>query len=104
MSLIGHITELALNELRADKVILGIRALDAEQGLTSAYLLETMTDRAILKIAREVIVVADHTKCATVSTAVVAPITAIQMLITDSATPLAFVQTVREQGVRVLVV
>lgn len=104
MSLIGHITEQALSELRADKVILGIRAIDAEQGLTSAYLPETMTDRAILKIGREVIVVADHTKCATVSTAVVAPITAIHTLITDTGTSSDFIQAVQTHGVRVLVV
>ncbi len=104
MSLIGHITELALSELRADKVILGIRAIDAEQGLTSAYLPETMTDRAILKIGREVIVVADHTKCAAVSTAVVAPITSIHTLITDTGASLEFIQAVQAQGVRVMVV
>jgi len=104
MSLIGHITEQALSELRADKVILGIRAIDAEQGLTSAYLPETMTDRAILRVGREVIVVADHTKCATVSTAVVAPITSVHTLITDNGAPHEFLQAVRAQGVRVLVV
>jgi DeoR family transcriptional regulator of aga operon len=104
MSLIGHITELALSDLRADKVILGIRAIDAEQGLTSAYLPETMTDRAILKIGREVIVVADHTKCAAVSTAVVAPITSIHTLITDTSTSQDFVAAVRAQGVKVIVV
>ncbi len=104
MSLLGHIAELALSELRADKVILGIRAIDAEQGLTSAYLPETMTDRAILKIGREVIVVADHTKCAAVSTAVVAPAASIHTLITDTGTPPEFVQAVQARGVRVLVV
>jgi DeoR/GlpR family transcriptional regulator of sugar metabolism len=104
MSLLGHITELALSELRADKVFLGIRAIDAAQGLTSAYLPEAMTDRAILKIAREVIVVADHTKCAAVSTAVVAPITSIHTLITDIGTSPEFIQAVQAQGVRVMVV
>jgi DeoR/GlpR family transcriptional regulator of sugar metabolism len=104
MSLIGHITELALGELRADKVIVGIRSIDAVQGLTSAYLPEAMTDRAILKIAREAIVVADHTKCATVSTAVVAPITSIHTLITDTGAAPEFIQAVQGQGVRVLVV
>ena len=104
MSLLGHIAELALSELRADKVILGIRAIDAEQGLTSAYLPETMTDRAILKIGREVIVVADHTKCATVSTAVVAPAASIHTLITDTGTPPEFVEALRARGVTVLVV
>lgn len=104
MSLIGHITELALSELRADKVILGIRAIDPENGLTSGYLPETMTDRAILKIGREVIVVADHTKCGASATAFVAPITAVHTLITDSATPDDFIAAVRTQGVNVMVV
>ena len=104
MSLLGHLTELALSELRADKVILGIRAIDAVQGLTSAHLPETMTDRAILKIGREAIVVADHTKCATVSTAVVAPITSIHLLVTDADAPQDFVQALQAQGVQVLTV
>ncbi len=104
MSLLGHLAELAVSELRADKVILGIRAIDAEQGLTSAYLPETMTDRAILKIGREVIVVADHTKCATVSTAVVAPAASVHTLITDMGTPQEFVQALQARGVQVLVV
>jgi DeoR family transcriptional regulator of aga operon len=104
MSLIGHITELALSELRADKVIIGIRAIDPENGLTSGYLPETMTDRAILKIGREVIVVADHTKCGASATAFVAPITAVHMLITDSATSDDFTAAVQTQGVKVMVV
>src|SRR5512139_1355336 len=104
MSLIGHITELALSELRADKVILGIRAIDPENGLTSGYLPETMTDRAILKIGREVIVVADHTKCGASATAFVAPITSVHTLITDGGTPPDFIAAVQAQGVKVMVV
>ncbi len=104
MSLIGHITELALSELRADKVILGIRAVDAVQGLTNAYLPEAMTDRAILKIAREAIVVADHTKCAAISTAIVAPLAAIHLLITDTGASPEFIAAVQAQGVKVMVV
>ncbi len=104
MSLIGHISELALGELRADKVVLGIRSIDAVQGLTSAYLPEAMTDRAILKIAREAIVVADHTKCATISTAVVAPITSVHVLITDTGVSPDFIAAVQAQGVKVMAV
>ncbi len=104
MSLIGHITELALSELRADKVILGIRAIDPEHGLTSGYLPETMTDRAILKIGREVIVVADHTKCGASATAFVAPITAVHTLITDTGTSKDFIAVVQARGVKVTLV
>jgi DeoR family transcriptional regulator of aga operon len=104
LSFIGHITEKALAEVRADKVILGIRAIDAEHGLTNDYLPETMTDRAILNIGREVIVVADHTKCGRVSAAFVAPLTAIHTLVTDVQAPPDFVAALRSQGIRVLTV
>ncbi len=50
LSFIGHITEQALAEVRADKVIMGTRGVSLEHGLTNDYLQETLTDRAILKI------------------------------------------------------
>jgi DeoR/GlpR family transcriptional regulator of sugar metabolism len=102
MSLIGHIAEQALAEVRTHKVIVGIRAIDDEHGLTNDYLQETMTDRAILRIGKEVIVVADHTKCGRVSTAFVAPVTAIHTLVTDTNAPPEFVSTLKEKGVRVI--
>jgi DeoR/GlpR family transcriptional regulator of sugar metabolism len=101
-SFIGHITEQALSEVRADKVIMGIRAIDPEQGLMNAYLPEAMTDRAILNVAREIIIVADHTKCGRASSAFLAPITSISTLITDQKTPSDFVEALQAQGIRVL--
>jgi DeoR/GlpR family transcriptional regulator of sugar metabolism len=102
LSLIGHLTEQALEEVHADKVLMGIHAIDLERGLTNDYLPETMTDRALLKAGREVIILADHTKCGRVSTAFVAPLTAMHILVTDQQTPLAFVQQLRRAGVQVL--
>ncbi len=103
LSFIGHITEQALSEVRADKVIIGIRAISLEQGLTNDYLQETLTDRAILKIAREVIIVADHTKCGVVSTAFVAPLKSIHKLVTDDKTPSEFVSALKAQRIDVIV-
>jgi DeoR/GlpR family transcriptional regulator of sugar metabolism len=103
-SFIGHITELALSELRVDTVIMGIHAIDVEEGLTNDYLPETQTDRAILKIGQRVIIVADHTKCGRVSTAFVAPLTAITTLLTDDKVPPQFVSEVAAQGIQVLTV
>lgn len=102
MSSIGHLTEQALSEVRADKVVFGIRAVDLEHGLTNDYLQETMTDRAILKIGREVIVVADSSKLGRVSTAFVAPLTAMHTLITDRQAAPEFVEAVRAAGIRVI--
>ncbi len=103
MSFIGHVTEQALAGVRADKVIIGIRAIDAEHGLTNDFLPETMTDRAIMQIAREVIVVADHSKCGRVSAAFVAPLNIMNTLVTDSGTAPEFVEALTAQGIRVLV-
>lgn len=102
LSMIGHITEQALAELRADKVIIGIRAISAEEGLTNQYLPETMTDRRILQMARQVIIVADHTKCGRVSTAFVAPLSAVHTLVTDSETQADFVEALIRQEIRVI--
>jgi DeoR family transcriptional regulator, aga operon transcriptional repressor len=102
LSFIGHITEAALAELRADRVIIGIRALSLEQGLTNDYLPETLTDRAILKIGRQVIILADHTKCGVISTAFLAPLNAVQTLVTDSDTDPEFIQALQEQGIEVM--
>jgi DeoR/GlpR family transcriptional regulator of sugar metabolism len=103
LSFIGHITELALAEVRADKVIIGTRAINLEQGLTNDYLPETLTDRAILNAGREVIIVADHTKCGLVSTAFLAPLTAMNTLVTDDETDAEFVESLRTQGIDVIV-
>jgi DeoR family transcriptional regulator, aga operon transcriptional repressor len=104
LSFIGHITEQALSEVRADKVIIGIRAISLEQGLTNDYMQETLTDRAILKIGREVIVAADHTKCSVVSTAFLAPLTSMQKLVTDDKTARKFVSALKAQGIDVIIV
>ncbi len=104
LSFIGHIAEQALAEVRADKVIIGIHAISLEQGLTSDYLPETMTDRAIIRAGREVIVVADHTKVNTVAAAFLAPVTSIHRVVTDSATPQEFIDGLEQRGLTVQVV
>ena len=102
-SFIGHITEQSLAEVRADKVFMGTRAISLEHGLTHEYLPETMTDRAILKAGKEIIVLADHTKLGRAATVLLAPLKSIHTLVTDAGTPIEYVEAMREQGVKVIV-
>jgi len=102
MSTIGVIAEQALAGLRAHKVIIGIHAISAEEGLTNRYLPETMTDRQILQAGNELIVVADHSKCARVSTVKVAPLGVLNTLVTDADAPQEFVATLRALGIQVI--
>jgi DeoR/GlpR family transcriptional regulator of sugar metabolism len=99
---LGHLTEQALSEVRADKVIMGARAISLENGLTNDYLNETLTDRAIIKSSERVILVVDHTKCGSVSTAFLAPLSDIDTLVTDSNTDPDFIQSLNEMGIHVI--
>jgi DeoR family transcriptional regulator, aga operon transcriptional repressor len=101
-SFIGHITEQALAEVRADQAFIGIRAIDLEAGLTNDYLPETLTDRAILRAARRVVLLADHSKLERVAAAYLAPLTAVQILVTDRQAPLEFTRQLEMRGLQVI--
>lgn len=103
LSFIGHITEKALTEVRADKVIMGARAVSVEQGITNDFLLETLTDRAITKIGQKVILAADHTKFGSVSTAFLSPIEDIHVIVTDNKIETEYVNLLKEKGVEVII-
>jgi len=81
---------------------MGIRAISLEQGLTNDYLPETMTDRAIMGMGNELIIVADHTKCDRVSTAFVAPLDKVDTLVTNKEAPEEFIRSLSDKGIRVL--
>ena len=99
----GYLTEQDASQLNADKVILGIRAISLEQGLTNDFLPEISTDRALLKVGREVILTADHTKFHRISTAQVSELTAVQTIVTDNQAPTDLIASIREMGIRVII-
>ncbi len=84
-------------------VIMGTRGISLEHGLTNDYLPETLTDRAILKIGREVIIAADHTKVNRVSMALLAPLNTMQIFVTDSNANKKFIQALKKQGIQVVI-
>lgn len=102
LSFIGHIAESALREINVDQVIIGARAVSLTHGLTNDYLPETMTDRAIIQIGREVILVVDHTKFGRISTAFLAPLESIHTVVTDCSTPDDLCKELEERGVQVI--
>lgn len=101
-SFIGHIAEQVLSEIRVDKVFISVRAVNIKEGLTNDYLPETLTDRAILNIGRQNIVVADHTKFGRTSTVLLVPIDRIDTLITGVETSEALLREISRTGIRVI--
>lgn len=103
LSMIGHITQQSLREVRVDKVFLGIRGIDLEAGLTNDYMPEILTDRAILDMGAQVILVADHTKLGRIASAFVAPINRISTLVTDEKANRRILDDIHKMGIEVIV-
>lgn len=102
LSFIGHITENALQEVRAEKVIIGTRAISLDEGITNDYMPETQTDRAILKIGQQVILVVDKTKFETISTAFLAPLEAVNVIVTNYGVDPKYVRSLEKRGITVI--
>lgn len=102
LSMVGHVAEQAVREFRADKVFIGMYAIDVECGFTNDFPPEVMTDRAILSIAPQVVVLADHSKFGRVSSMLVAPVTSAHTIITNQETPKETVKQLRDVGVKVI--
>lgn len=101
-SMIGHFSERIIEDLRVDKVIMGMRGVHPRFGLTSEDPQELMTDRKIIGISDNVIIVVDHTKIGHVSTSKTAPITAANTIVTTSNAPGELVKAILELGVSVV--
>jgi DeoR/GlpR family transcriptional regulator of sugar metabolism len=103
LSLVGHITEQSLREVRVDKVMMGMRAISLKEGMTNDYLPEVMTDRTIIEMAPELVVVVDHTKFGKVASAYIAPVERINTLVTDLEADPATLARLEEMGIRIIV-
>lgn len=103
LSLIGHLAEIAIKDIRVDKVIMGIRGIHPEHGLTSSHLQELITDRSIMGISDKVIIVADHTKFGYVASSRLGPVTDSTTIVTDFNAPNDLVQIIREMGVEIII-
>jgi DeoR/GlpR family transcriptional regulator of sugar metabolism len=104
LSLVGHFAEQMVQEFRADKVFMGIRAIDLTNGFTNDDLQESILDRKIMNLAPKVIIAADHTKFGRVSTVLVGPISTAHIIVTDQLTPYQILEDLRKIDIEVILV
>jgi DeoR/GlpR family transcriptional regulator of sugar metabolism len=102
-SMLGHLAELALRELRADTLFMGIGAVDPEAGLMNDSIPEILSDRALRRSARTCVVLADSSKFDQVAPAFVFGFDQVDILVTDAGADPADVAALQARGVRVVV-
>jgi DeoR/GlpR family transcriptional regulator of sugar metabolism len=73
-----------VGEMFYDKAFIGVDGIHPEHGLTTNYPDQSTVHRAMINQARQCIVVADRTKFGKVGTALIAPATDMDVLITDN--------------------
>lgn len=84
VSFIGMIAEQALSQFYVDKAFIGLRGISLQHGLTSPFQEEIPVKRQMIKCAREVFILADHTKFNLTLASLIAPIDVVHTLITDA--------------------
>src|SRR6201996_7704854 len=83
-SIVGRSTEDMFEQFSADKLFLSGAGCDPDFGVSGANLEETMVNRAMLRIAREIILVADASKFSKRSMSRIAPFSEIDIVISDT--------------------
>lgn len=84
----GPLAEAAIRRYRADWTFLGVCAVHPKAGITATYAPDAEVKRSMLECGVKVVLLADHCKFGQVVSHHVAPLQAIDLLLTDEPTSL----------------
>ena len=101
--LCGVWTRRVLSDIRLDKAVLGVTAIDPLYGMSSASHAEAEVKQLLIRAARQRIALADHTKFGKQSYAFVGPVTDVDTIVTDAGVDERYVQQLQDKGVQVIV-
>jgi len=104
LSAVGHFAEDILAQLSADKLFLAVDACDVEFGLSTPNVEESQVNQAMARIARETILVADSSKFGKRSLSRIAPLSDIDVIITDKNLPAEAQSELRSREIKLVLV
>ncbi len=84
-------------------LFLGVHGIHPRAGLTTPNVAEAETDGCLIESAQKVVVVADHSKLGVVALAKIAPLSRVDVLITDEGADEETLDEIRLAGVHVVV-
>jgi len=103
LSMIGPIPEQVYRDYHVDKAFIGVGGISLEEGFTEYNVEDTQVKKALIRSAQEKIVVADGSKFGVTTFAAIAPLTAVDKIITDRTAPPDMVEEIRKLGIEVLI-
>lgn len=93
----------SLAEIRVDKAILGVSAIDLEYGISTTRPALAEVKRALVKAAKTRIALVDHSKFGKQDFVHVGPISDYQVIVTESGTPPKMIAELKNLGIEVLI-
>ena len=102
MSLVGPRAESAYDDLNCDIAFLGVAGISDAKGLSEYSIDDANVKRAALAAVRRVVVLADATKVGRVALVTFAPISVVDVLVTDASPDDEVIRRLRERGVDVV--
>lgn len=103
-STVGAFAEQNLAELSVQKLFLGTQAMDEAEGLSDSTMEIAQVKRAMIRAARQVILVTDSSKWGRASLTRVAPLAEIDTIITDDGLPPAAREAIEKLGIELVIV
>lgn len=103
-SLVGPPAEQFLGDLNADHAFLGVDGLDPETGLSTPDVLEAKLNALMIRVSRQVTVVADSSKLGQRSLSLITKVENVHRVITDSKASGEIVAALQARGVEVVLV
>jgi DeoR/GlpR family transcriptional regulator of sugar metabolism len=102
-ALVGPFADRTLKTLNADVLFLGVHGIHPDAGLTTPNVAEAETDGCLVEAAQRVVVVADRSKVAVVGLAKIAPLSRVDVFVTDAGADAEMLREIELAGVRVVV-
>ena len=85
-ALVGDVAQRNISEMFFDKAFIGVDGAHAEHGLTTNYPDQAAIHRAMMRQARQRIVLADHRKIGTIGRSLIWPTSDLDKLVVDKST------------------
>src|SRR5215471_5472146 len=101
-ALVGDVAQQNVSQTFFDKAFVGVDGVHAEHGLTTNYPDQAAIHRAMMRQARQRIVLADHRKIGIVGSSLIWPASDFHTLVTDKATSDKVIKSFATKNINVL--
>lgn len=101
---LGPMAEQALDDLNVQKLFLAAETVDLTSGITDSTMEIAQVKRAMVRAARQVVLLADSSKWGRAGFIKVAPLSAVQTVVVDAGLPPSECATMERMGVNLMLV